>query len=121
MRAIVVDDYPPFLTALIALLSGKSGIEVVGQAHNGEDALKLAAAVRPELVLVDFTMPGMNGIEVARKLKSVPIEPKPKVIVMSFHAEPEYKDMALQAGADGYLVKTEIHQELLPLLRRIMG
>jgi two-component system, NarL family, response regulator NreC len=119
MRAIVVDDYPPFLTALIALLSGKNGIEVVGQAHNGEDALKLAADVKPELVLVDFTMPGMNGIEVAKRLKSAPAAPK--VIVMSFHAEPEYKDMALQAGADGYVVKTEIHQELLPLLRRITG
>ena len=119
MRAIVVDDYPPFLTALISLLGGKSGIEVVGQAHNGEEALKLAADVKPELVLVDFTMPGMNGIEVARKLKPAPAAPK--VIVMSFHAEPEYRDMALQAGADGYVVKTEIHQELLPLLRRITG
>ncbi len=119
MRAIVVDDYPPFLTALIALLGAKNGIEVVGQAHNGEDALKLAAEVKPELVLVDFTMPGMNGIEVAKIIKSEPTAPK--VIVMSFHAEPEYRDMALQAGADGYVVKTEIHQELLPLLRRITG
>lgn len=119
MRAIVVDDYPPFLTALTSLLGGKNGIEVVGQAHNGEDALKLAAEVKPDLVLVDFTMPGMNGIEVARKLKSAP--GAPKVIVMSFHAEPEYRDMALQAGADAFLVKTEIHQELLPLLRRITG
>ena len=121
MRAIVVDDYPPFLTALTSLLGGKHGIEVVGQAHSGADALKLAADVKPDLVLVDFTMPGMNGIEVARKLKSVPHEPKPKVIVMSFHAEPEYRDLALQAGADGYVVKTEIHQELIPLLRRITG
>ena len=83
MRAIVVDDYPPFLTALTSLLGGK------------------------------------NGIEVARKLKSAP--GAPKVIVMSFHAEPEYRDMALQAGADAFLVKTEIHQELVPLLRRITG
>ena len=119
MRAIMVDDYPPFLTALISLLGGKNGIEVVGQAHNGEDALKLAAEAKPELVLVDFTMPGMNGIEVARQLKSMPAAPK--VIVMSFHAEAEYRDMALQAGADGYLVKTDIHQELMPLLRRITG
>ena len=119
MRAIVVDDYPPFLTALTSLLGGKNGIEVGRQAHNGEDALKLAAEVKPDLVLVDFTMPGMNGIEVARKLKSAP--GAPKVIVMSFHAEPEYRDMALQAGADAFLVKTEIHQELVPLLRRITG
>lgn len=119
MRAIVVDDYPPFLTALVSLLGGKNGIEVVGQAHNGAEALKLVAEIKPDLVLVDFTMPGMNGIEVAKTLKSAPAAPK--VIVMSFHAEPEYRDMALQAGADGYVVKTEIHQELVPLLRRIIG
>ena len=119
MRAIVVDDYPPFLTALISLLGSKNGIEVVGQAHNGQDALTLALEAKPDLVLVDFTMPGMNGIEVARRLKSMPVAPK--VIVMSFHAEAEYRDMALQAGADAFLVKTEIHQELVPLLRRITG
>lgn len=117
MRAILVDDYPPFLTAVIALLGGKSGVEVVGQAHNGLDALKLAAELKPDLVLVDFTMPGMNGIEVAKRLKAMPAPPK--VIVMSFHAEPEYRDMALHAGADAYLVKTEMHQELMPALRRI--
>lgn len=119
MRAILVDDYPPFLTAVAALLGGKSGVEVVGQAHNGPDALRLAAEVHPDLVLVDFTMPGMNGIEVAKKLKASLMPPK--VIVMSFHAEPEYRDMALRAGADAYLVKTEMHQELMPTLRRLAG
>ena len=119
MRALLVDDYPPFLTAVVALLGGKSGVEVVGQAHDGAEALKLAAELKPDLVLVDFTMPGMNGIEVAKKLKASP--QAPKVIVMSFHAEPEYRDMALRAGADAYLVKTDMHQELMPTLRRLAG
>lgn len=117
MRTIVVDDYPPFLMALIALLGGKSGVEVVGQAHNGMDALKLAETERPDLVLVDFTMPGMNGAEVASKLKAQPWAPK--VVIMSFHADSEYRDLALHAGADAYLVKTDMHQELVPLLQRL--
>lgn len=119
MRTIVVDDYPPFLAALTVLLSSKSGLEVVGQADNGSDGLKLIEEMKPDLVLVDFTMPGMGGVEVTRHLKAVP--GGPKVIVMSFQTEPECRERALQAGADGFLVKTEIHQELLPLLRRILG
>lgn len=117
MRALVVDDHPPFLMALTALLGSKSGVEVVGQAHNGADALKLAETSRPDLVLVDFSMPGMTGAEVARKLKAEPWAPK--VVVMSFHADAEYRDMALRAGADAYLVKTDMHRELLPLLQRL--
>lgn len=117
MRAIVVDDHPPFLTALVALLGCKNGIEVVGQAHNGIEALKLAEAERPDLVLVDFTMPGMNGAEVASRLKAQPWAPK--VVIMSFHADSEYRDLALHAGADAYLVKTDMHQELMSLLRRM--
>lgn len=119
MRAIVVDDYPPFLTALIALLGSKSGVEVVGQAHNGVDALKLAETERPDLVLVDFTMPGMNGAEVASRLKAQPWAPK--VVIMSFNADSEYRDLALHAGADAYLVKTDMHQELVPLLQRLQS
>ena len=119
MRALVVDDHPPFLMALTALLGGRSGVEVVGQAHNGADALTLAERERPDLVLVDFSMPGMTGAEVARKLKAEPWAPK--VVVMSFHADTEYRDLALRAGADAYLVKTDMHRELLPLLQRLQS
>jgi DNA-binding NarL/FixJ family response regulator len=117
MRAIVVDDYPPFLAALTVLLGQKTGVEVVGHADNGADGLKLIAEMKPELVLVDFSMPGMGGVEVTRRVKASP--GAPKVIVMSFQTEPECREQALMAGADGFLAKMEIHQELLPLLRRI--
>jgi DNA-binding NarL/FixJ family response regulator len=119
VRTILVDDYPPFLVALAALLRGKSWIEVVGRAHNGKEGLDLAEASNPDLVLVDFNMPDMDGLAVTRRLKARP-EP-PRVVVMSFHAEPEYRDMALKAGADGYLIKAEINQEIMPLLEKIAG
>jgi DNA-binding NarL/FixJ family response regulator len=117
MRAIVVDDYAPFLAAISVLLGQKTGVDVVGQADNGEDGLKLVQEMKPELVLVDFSMPGIGGVEVTRRLKAAP--GAPKVIVMSFQTEPEFRQQALAAGADGFLPKMEIHQELLPLLRSI--
>ncbi len=119
MRTILVDDYPPLLTALTTLLRTYDGIEIVGRAHSGSDGLKLAEELQPDLVLVDFSMPDMNGAAMTRRLKAR--EKAPKVVVMSFHAEPEYRDLALDAGADAYLVKSELYQELMPLLRRIVG
>ena len=117
MRTILVDDYPPLLAALATLLRTYDGVEIVGRANTGSDGLKLAAEQIPDLVLVDFSMPDMDGVAVTRKLKSGPNPPK--VVVMSFHAEPEYRDMAMGAGADAYLVKTDLYHELMPLLERI--
>src|SRR5690348_3194939 len=119
MRTILIDDYPPFLMALAAMLRQQPGIDVVGEAHNGSAGLKLAAELKPELVLVDFSMPDMSGADVTRALKKTPNPPK--VVVVSFHAAPEYRDMALQAGADGYVVKSEIHRDLMPLLPQLMA
>ena len=117
MRMILVDDYAPLLAALTTLLRTHGGVEVVGRANNGNDGLKLAEVEQPDLVLVDFSMPDIDGVAVTRKLKAGPRPPK--VVVMSFHAEPEYRDMAMHAGADAYLVKTDIYHELIPLLERM--
>ncbi|MGE5624669.1 MAG: response regulator transcription factor [Bacillota bacterium] len=117
MRVILVDDYPPFIDALTALLRSRSGIVVVGRAHNGKDGLKLAAELEPDLVLVDFSMPDMDGLSVTRRLKAGP--KPPKVVIVTSHMEPEYKDMAMQSGADGFVVKSEIYQDLIPQLEAI--
>lgn len=119
LRTVLVDDYPPLLAALATLLRTHGDIEIVGRANNGRDGLKLAEQQRPDLVLVDFSMPDIDGVAVTRRLKAGPTPPK--VVVMSFHAEPEYRDMAMHAGADAYLVKTELYHELVPLLERIAG
>ena len=117
LRTVLVDDYPPLLAALATLLRTRGDIEIVGRASNGRDGLKLAEEQQPDLVLVDFSMPDIDGVAVTRRLKAGP--KPPKVVVMSFHAEPEYREMAMHAGADAYLVKTELYQELPPLLGRI--
>ena len=119
LRTVLVDDYPPLLAALATLLRSHADIEIVGRANNGRDGLKLAEQQHPDLVLVDFSMPDIDGVAVTRRLKAGPTPPK--VVVMSFHAEPEYREMAMHAGADAYLVKTELYHELVPLLERIAG
>jgi DNA-binding NarL/FixJ family response regulator len=117
MRVILIDDYLPFLAVLSALLQRQPDIEVVGQALNGEDGLRLAAELKPDLVLVDYSMYGTDGCDVTRTLKSTTTPPQ--VIMLSFHHELEYRQMALQAGVDAFVGKSEIHEKLLPLLEKI--
>jgi DNA-binding NarL/FixJ family response regulator len=119
MRTILVDDHPAYLAALAKVVERHAGIEIVGKAYNGQEGLKLAAALKPELVLVDFSMPGMNGAEVVSALKAGPAPPL--VIIVSNHDEQEYRDRAFKSGADGYALKSELDEELVPLLKRLIG
>ena len=119
MRTILVDDHPSYLAMLTVLLQRQPGIEIVGQASNGSEALKLAAELKPQLVLMDFSMPGMSGADATLVLKAG-FTP-PLVVIVSNHEEQEYRDRALKSGADGYVLKSELDKELLPLLQRFAG
>jgi DNA-binding NarL/FixJ family response regulator len=114
MRTLLIDDYPPFLAALSKFLELQSTVEIVGRARSGDEGLRLAAELKPELVLVDFSMYGTDGLDVIRKLKAGPHPPR--VVVLSIHTEPEYRNKARQAGADAYVAKSEIHAKLLESL-----
>lgn len=117
MRLLIIDDHPAFRQALFKMLEQVTGLEIVGQAGDGREGLKLAAELRPDTVVVDFSMPELDGPAVTRQLKAWP--KPPKVLMMSFHAEPEYRDMALAVGADAFITKADLHKELLPLLERL--
>ncbi len=117
MRLLLIDDHASFLDALAKMLGGVLGIEVVGRATGGSEGLQLAAELKPDVVVVDFAMPEVDGMMVTRKLKAG--ANPPKVVMMSFHAEPEYHDMALAVGADAFLTKTNLYKELVPLLQRL--
>lgn len=116
VRVLLIDDYQPFLAVVANLLRRQPGVEVVGQAYAGGAGLCLAAELKPDLVLVDFGMPDMDGVAVTRRLKQAP--DAPRVVVMSFFQESRFRDEALDAGADAYLYKGDLHRELVPLLRR---
>ena len=105
-RILVVDDSPIFLAAVVSLLPASEGIEIVGTAGSGREALERVAELGPDLVLMDLAMPGMNGLEAAHQLTGLPA--RPQVVIMTAHDEAAYRAAALKAGADGFLRKSEL-------------
>ena len=117
MRLLLIDDHSSFLDTVAKMLGAEPGMEVIGCATGGTEGLHLAADLKPDAVIVDFAMPDVDGPTVTRTLKSS--SNPPKVVMMSFHADPEYREMALAAGADAFLTKTSLYVELVPLLMRL--
>src|SRR5690242_16690663 len=101
MRLLIIDDHESFLNAVAAMLRHVADVQVTGQATDGRRGIELAAELKPDCVLVDFAMPEVDGLTVTRTLKSWPNPPK--VVMMSFHTDPEYREMALKVGADAFL------------------
>lgn len=100
---LIVDDHAPFRSAARLVVEMADGFEVVGEAADGREALDLVAALRPDLVLMDVKMPGVDGIEVTRRI--VRAHPRVKVVVLSTY--PEYERHALDAGAIAFVSKSE--------------
>src|SRR5512134_2555509 len=103
MRVLIVDDSPDVLHDLHRLLELSGNIEVIGEARDGLEALRLTAELRPEVVVMDLEMPRMNGYEATRQIKAQ--EPPPRVVILSVHGESRMIELALEAGADGFVVK----------------
>ena len=117
MRVLLVDDSAGVLRAVTGFLETLPEVEVVGQALSGGDGLRMAKELRPDVVLVDWMMPGMNGLDTARALKALP--EAPKVILLSLLNGPEYIADAQAAGADAFLFKGELTDQLPGLLQRL--
>ncbi len=113
-RVLLVDDNQDFLQAAKRFLRDVRGLELVGQATSGEQALELTAALHPDLVLMDFEMPGMNGLAAMLRIKQQPNAPK--VIIVTLHTHAALCALANEAGADGFLQKDELVVELPRLL-----
>ena len=110
LRVLLVDDHPVVREGLCSMLSRDHSIQVVGEASNGAEAIEMANTLGPDVVLTDIRMPGMNGIEVTRRIKAVC--PGTAVIVLTMYDSEMYVVEALRAGAAGYLVK-DSSRELL--------
>jgi DNA-binding NarL/FixJ family response regulator len=102
-RVVLADGHALVRAGLRALLDSMPYIEVVGEAEHGGEALKLAAQLRPDVVVMDLSMPILNGIEATRR--AVKLKPRPRILVLSMHEDAEYVRQALSAGASGYLLK----------------
>ncbi len=117
VRVLLADDHQLFLEGLRALLGEQPGIVVVGEAANGRQAVAAARNLEPQIVVMDLSMPGMNGIEATRRI--VRELPDVKVICLSMHSEARFVEAALEAGAAGYLLKDCASDELLSAVETV--
>ncbi|WP_329093938.1 response regulator transcription factor [Streptosporangium sp. NBC_01469] len=115
---MVVDDHPMWRDGVARDLA-EAGYEVVATVGEGRQAVRVAAAVRPELVVLDLQLPDLPGVEVARRLAAS--EPPPRVLVLSASGEQEDVLEAIKAGASGYLLKSASKEEFLDAVRRTAG
>ncbi|SNS14348.1 two component transcriptional regulator, LuxR family [Streptosporangium subroseum] len=118
MRVMVVDDHPMWRDGLARDLA-EAGYEVVAAVGEGRQAVRVAAAVRPELVVLDLQLPDLSGVEVARRLAAS--DPPPRVLVLSASGEQDDVLAAVKAGASGYLLKSASKEEFLEAVRRTAG
>ena len=113
-RILLIDDHPAYLDRARALLEAQEGVEVVGIAQSGEEAIRLCGVLRPDLVLVDYQMPGLNGIETTRALKVR--DPTLPVVIVTGYDYDEYRTAAAEAGAADFVSKLEFVDELSRIL-----
>jgi two-component system, NarL family, response regulator NreC len=117
IRVLLVDDHSVFRLGLKALLATAPDIEVVGEASDGEEALRLCARLKPDVAIMDLTMSGMDGVAATRRLAQERSETR--VLVLTMHEEESYLIPLLEAGAAGYLVKSAAGRELVDALRAV--
>jgi DNA-binding NarL/FixJ family response regulator len=116
-RVLVVDDHAQFRTGLRALLSSVPELELVGEAASGQEAVVLAERLQPDVILMDISMPGLNGLEATRRI--VRDSPHQAVVMLTMLEDDDSVFEALQAGARGYLLKGALRAEILRAVRAV--
>ena len=116
-RILVVDDDAAFRQRVKAFFAREADMEVVAEASDGEEAIRKAQELKPDVVLMDVRMPGLNGVSATRKLREE--MPEVKVIMLSVFDLPEYREAAMVSGASGYVVKKSMIEALIPEIRRV--
>lgn len=118
IRVMLVEDHSLVRAALMLLVENLEGVEAVGETGDGHSALAMAEKLRPDIVLMDITLPGVDGLEVTRRLRLA--HPDIRVLMLSMHSSSEFVAKALRHGACGYLLKESASSELEVALRAIM-
>lgn len=110
LRIVIADDHTLVRAGLVGLLTNMDDVNVVGEAADGREALRLIKDLQPDIVILDVSMPELNGLDTAERARQV--SPETKVIILSMHGIEEYVALALKAGAAGYLLKDAAKAEL---------
>jgi DNA-binding NarL/FixJ family response regulator len=117
-QIFIVEDHRLFREGLKAMLSLDPGYEIIGEAEDGLEAVRLIRKSRPDLVLLDLSMPRMNGFSVLREIKGA--MPEVKILVLSIHESDQYVLQAFEARADGYAIKDSSREELRVAIRSVL-
>lgn len=118
-RILLVDDHQIMREGLMSLMANEPDLEVVGDASDGRQAVQLAKKLKPDLVVMDISMPGLSGIEATRQILDEAAQAR--VLALSMHSDPRFVAGALEAGAHGYMIKDCTSQELLECIRTVAG
>ena len=117
-RILVVDDYQPFRRLICSTLEQRSGLQVIGEASDGFQAIQQTEELQPDLIVLDLGLPGLNGIEAARQIRKC--SPASKILVVSQESSAEIAHEAFEAGVLGYVVKALAGRELLPAVEMVL-
>jgi len=116
-RILLADDHQLIRQGIKRIIEERSDIEVIGEANDGAELLRLMKTLTPDMVIVDISMPNLRGIEAAREIKS--LSPGTKVLMLTMHKEKNFLIEAISAGADGYILKEDADVELYSAIDRI--
>jgi DNA-binding NarL/FixJ family response regulator len=116
---LIVDDHPLIREGLISILKSAAGYEVVGQAGNARNAIRMVKNLKPDLVLLDLALPDKSGIELSREIRN--ISPPTRILIVSMHSRVDYIVKAFQAGATGYMVKESATEKLLQGIEHVVN
>jgi DNA-binding NarL/FixJ family response regulator len=117
ISVLLVDDHSLVRRGFRRMLEDESGIRVVGEASDGHEAVEAVGALQPDVVVMDFALPSMNGAVATRRIRE--LYPNTEVLILSMHAEPSYVRTCLEAGARGYLLKNAMDLELVSAVRKV--
>ena len=117
-RILVVDDFVPWQHLVLRLLESETDLQIISTAVDGSEAVQKAEELQPDLILMDLSLPGMNGIEATRQIGMV--SPGSKVLFLTHHSETDIIRATFDAGASGYVLKSDYSADLIPAVRAVL-
>jgi DNA-binding NarL/FixJ family response regulator len=118
IRTVVVDDHAVVRAGICRLLDGESDIEVVADTGSGHEGVKLCRELKPNLVVLDYGLPDLDGLEATRQITE--LDERPRILILTMHANEEYATRVIQAGASGFVPKAAPADELLTAVRKVV-
>ena len=118
VRILVVDDYEPWRRFERLTVLAREELQIIGECSDGDEAIQKADELKPDLILLDISLPTLNGIEAARRIRQV--SPNSKILFVTENRSPDIAEEALSTGATGYVVKSDGARELLPAIKAVL-